>query len=78
MNTIRERIIGEPGSDEAWICICGNTPVSDGFYPCDAEGNEMEPVVGWNDLYVCARCLRIIDQIRLDVIGRAFECQRYL
>jgi len=37
-----EIITHKSGNDEAWICICGNTPVSDGFFTCDKEGNEME------------------------------------
>jgi hypothetical protein len=68
----KEFITHEAGSDEAWICICGNTPVDDGFYPCDKDGNEMEPSVesDWEDLYVCARCGRIIKQDTLEVIGQ--------
>ena len=34
------------------------------------EGNEVEPVAGWDNLYVCARCGRIINQDTLEVIGR--------
>jgi hypothetical protein len=52
-------ITHEADNDEAWVCICGNRPTYDGFYPCDEKGNEVEPVTGWNDLYVCARCGRI-------------------
>lgn len=39
-------------------CACGNTPDSDGFYTCDAEGNDLEPVLGgtWQGLYRCDRC----------------------
>ena len=50
------------GWPDAWVCICGNTPDSDGFFPCDAKGNEVEPVEGWKELYVCANCGRIIHQ----------------
>ena len=42
----KEFITHEAGNDEAWICICGNTPVSDGFQPCDEKGIEMEPAAG--------------------------------
>ena len=70
MNTAKERITHETDNKEGWICLCGNTPVADGFYPCDQEGNEMEPVAGWNDLYVCAKCGRIISQNTLDIVGR--------
>src|SRR5260221_1540153 len=66
----REHITHEAGNDEAWICICANTPSSGGFYPCDAEGNEMEPMIGssWSGLYVCADCGAIIDLKTLDIV----------
>ena len=46
-------------SDE-WLCDCGNQAHTDGFFPCDSNGAEMEPTVNseWNGLYVCARCER--------------------
>lgn len=68
--TPKEHITVEPDWPDNWICVCGNTPDSDGFYPCDANGNEVEPVEGWKDLYVCANCGRIIDQHTLEVVGR--------
>lgn len=66
----RERITYEEGNEEAWICMCGNRPDADGFYPCDKKGNEIEPGEGWEDLYVCASCGRIIHQNTLEVVGR--------
>ena len=68
----KEIITHEAGNDEAWICICNNTPVSDGFYPCDEDGNEIVPArgSGWENLYVCASCGRIINQETLEVVGR--------
>jgi hypothetical protein len=65
-----ELVKHEDGNDEAWICLCGNKPSGDGFYPCDEKGNEMEPVSGWKGLYVCFRCGRIIEQDSLRVVGR--------
>jgi hypothetical protein len=59
----------EKRNKDAWICLCGNQPRSDGFYPCDKEGNEMEPADGWDSLYVCLRCGRIIEQNSLRVVG---------
>ena len=70
MDNTREHITHESGSDEAWICICKNTSDADGFFPCNKEGNEIEPVIGWDGLYVCARCGRIIEQKTLEVVGR--------
>lgn len=70
METTREQISHEKGNNEAWICICGNTPGSDGFYPCNEEGHEVEPDAEWHDLYVCAKCGRIINQHSLVVTGR--------
>ena len=69
--TKKEFLTHEPGNEEAWECVCGNTPVSDGFFPCDSNGDEVEPVEGqWDDLYVCARCGRIIQQGTLEVVDR--------
>lgn len=67
----KEHIKHEAGNDEAWICLCNNTPTGDGFYPCNEKGDEMEPTIGsnWNGLYVCAKCGRIIDQKTLEVVG---------
>ena len=70
MEKTLERITREPGSRDAWVCICKNTPDADGFFPCDKNGNEMEPVAGWDELYVCASCGRIIKQDTLEVVGR--------
>ena len=68
----KEFITHEAGNDEAWICICNNTPVAQGFFACDKDGNEMEPNLGsnWDGLYVCASCGRIIKQGTLEVVGR--------
>ena len=67
-----ERITHEEGNEEAWVCVCGNRPAEDGFYPCDREGNEVEPIVGsnWENLYVCAQCGRIISVNTLEVVGQ--------
>jgi hypothetical protein len=73
MDTIHEQITHELGNKEAWICICGNTPVADGFYPCDGDGTQVEPTTGWKELYVCERCGRIISQATYAVIGRTSQ-----
>lgn len=67
-----EFITHEIGSSEAWICICNNKPDDYGFFPCDKDGNEMEPLKGsdWQNLYVCLNCGRIIKQSTLEVVGR--------
>lgn len=67
-----EYIIDESDKGIDWLCICGNTPGGHGFFPCDMDGNKMEPVIGsfWNDLYVCDRCDRVINQETLEVVGR--------
>jgi len=66
----KERINHEANNNEAWICLCGNTPPDDGFYPCDNLGKEIEPDKNWHELYVCNRCGRIIHQDSLEVVGR--------
>jgi Zn-finger protein len=42
--------------DEEIICNCGNSPSQQGFYPCDENGNDVEPVKGWKGLYKCDNC----------------------
>jgi hypothetical protein len=66
-----ETITFEAGDREAWICLCRNTPTSEGFYPCDLNGNIVEPTEkDWTtDLYVCDACGRIIDFKTLEVVG---------
>jgi len=66
----KEHITHDPENSESWICLCGNRPDYDGFFPCDKDGNEMEPVKGWGNLYACGRCGRIINQFTLEVVGR--------
>ena len=65
-----EFITHESGNPDGWICVCRNTPTDGGFYPCDSSGNEMEPVEGWDGLYVCADCGRVIHFDTLEVVGR--------
>lgn len=78
LSGINERIKHEPGVEDGWICICGNTAADDGFFPCDQYGNELEPTVGsaWSGLYVCFKCGRIINQDTLEVIGKNPEPRR--
>ena len=65
------KIKHEKGDPECWICKCGNTPSGDGFYACDEEGHEVEPVEGeWaGRLYICNSCGVIIDQETLEIVG---------
>jgi hypothetical protein len=57
---------------DAWVCICGNTADASGFYPCDNEGNEVEPTAEqWTtNNYVCFSCGRIINQDTLEVVKK--------
>jgi hypothetical protein len=65
-----EWITPEANNNEAWICVCKNTPVAQGFYPCDASGNTVEPDSEWSGLYFCDNCGRIIDSKTLKVVGK--------
>ncbi len=46
----------KPASDIR--CVCNNTTDTDGFFPCDENGHEIEPTAesNWNGLYVCPVC----------------------
>ena len=71
-----EHITYEPEDKDAWVCICGNMPPTDGFYPCDEQGNVVEPTIDgpWDGVrYVCNRCGRIINQDTLEVVGQRKE-----
>ena len=59
-------------SADSWICLCGNTPVKEGFFPCDSNGNQVEPTPeDWTGIYyVCDNCGRIIDQRNLRVVAQ--------
>lgn len=76
----RERIVlREGGYVDAWVCVCGNTPNHEGFYPCDRHGNLVEPDLDgpWDERrYRCDRCRRIIDQDTGYVLGRGSDAQR--
>jgi hypothetical protein len=68
-----ERIRKDPGNDIECVPACNNNPSMDGFYPCNWNGDEVEPtcVGAWKGrLLVCASCGRIIDQETLRVVGR--------
>ncbi len=66
------RITHEPGVEDAWVCVCGNTPADDGFYPCNGKGIVVEPVIGgdWENLYICFRCGIIINKDTLEVVEK--------
>ena len=57
---------------DAWTCLCGNQAHLAGFYPCDRDGNQVEPTEkDWlTNWYVCDRCGRVIDNRTLIVVGR--------
>lgn len=55
MEKIEIKIIGSDEIDEH-ICECGNTVMDAGFYPCDIDGNTVEPTESWQGLYKCENC----------------------
>lgn len=71
--------LADPAWQDAWVCLCGNTPTDYGFYPCNDQGKIVEPTPElWaTGCYVCDRCGRIIRQSDLEVVGcRATESQQ--
>lgn len=57
------------GKGSAWVCVCGNRPELDGFYPCDMDGKEQEPDFSWEGFYLCAACGLVINQATLQAVG---------
>lgn len=65
-----EYILHAEESEDTWICMCGNMAEDAGFYPCNEQGNEVEPVKGeWDNLYICMGCGRLFNQDDRKVIG---------
>lgn len=48
------------GECDAWVCRCGNQAHLDGFYPCDAEGDEIDAPDSSN-LVFCGQCSVLIN-----------------
>ncbi len=67
---MQEKII--TNEHDNWRCLCDNTATNDGFYPCDENGDEVEPTEkDWKtNWYVCVRCGRVIDQETHAVVKR--------
>ncbi len=67
-----EHIKREKADKDAWVCICGNTPADDGFYPINEDDREVEPTPEeWKtNQYFCDRCGRVIDQNTLEVVKK--------
>jgi hypothetical protein len=60
---------------DALECLCGNRPEGYGFYPCNSEGEIVEPTPEelTSNRYVCDECGRIIDYDTLRVVGCRFD-----
>ena len=60
-----------------WLsCICGNTPISDGFYACLEDGTPVEPDANgaWDgSLYICAGCYSIYNVYTFEDHGKASD-----
>lgn len=58
-------------ASDDWVCLCGNMPWLEGFYPCNERGEQVEPTPeDWTtDCYVCDRCGAIIEQSTLELVG---------
>jgi hypothetical protein len=63
-----------PIDRDGFVCLCGNRPATDGFYPGNRLGHQVEPnLTDWPEkLLVCARCGRIIAEHvnQCEVVGR--------
>ena len=58
---------------DAWVCVCGNDSDGAGLFPCDINGNGVEPThTDWTtNLWRCDGCGRIIEGTQGYVVGRA-------
>ena len=37
------KISHAPDEEDGWVCLCGNMAYHQGFYPCNAQGEMVEP-----------------------------------
>ena len=68
-------------TDDELTCVCGNTAWGYGLYPCDDQGEIVEPTPeDWTtNWYVCDRCGRVFDARTVRVIGircQTAQCKR--
>lgn len=56
-------LLTENDFNDDFTCDCGNTVTNSGFYPCNENGEEIEPTKesNWTNLYVCGACGRIFE-----------------
>ena len=47
---------------DTWYCSCGNHSEREGFAPCTEDGEDAEPVEGWEGFYRCNRCLFVFTE----------------
>lgn len=68
-------VLDPENPEETWLCVCGNVPSDNGFYPCNTSGEEIDPSfkAGWRGLAVCGKCGRIINSETLCVVGKKAE-----
>lgn len=74
---MREKITVNAYDD--WRCLCNNTATTNGFYPCDENGDEVSPTEQeWQtNWYVCLRCGRVIDAGRAVMKHRVREVDEH-
>lgn len=66
-----ENLNHQQSHPDAWVCVCGNDPTDQGFYPCDINGDNVEPAAEQckSALYLCKRCGQIIHEEILEMVG---------
>ena len=69
---MKKQVFIAKNHDGEWTCICGNTALDAGFYPCDELGQVVEPTEkDWKtNWYICYRCGRIIHNYTSQVLGQ--------
>ncbi|MEV6608843.1 hypothetical protein [Kutzneria sp. NPDC051319] len=67
-----EYVTHEPGDEDSWVCICGNTTSGDGFAPVDPHDHEVEPTDdAWKTRQLaCRTCGRVINRDTLAVVRK--------
>ncbi len=62
--------IARAGTDDAWLCRCGNSPKAGGFAPVH-RGRETDPgSARWRGHYCCLTCGLLIHWPTREIVGR--------
>lgn len=59
MGEIKMKIKTIKDFSDNFVCDCGNGSEKNGFQPCNAKGELVDPLPSWDNHYKCMECFQI-------------------